>query len=36
VSISSHLHRRQKQPAVVAALFGKDEVRYAAACEQDI
>jgi transposase len=31
VAISSHLHRRQKQPAVVAALFGKDEVRYAAA-----
>jgi transposase len=36
VSISTHLHRRQKQPALVAALFGKDEVRYAAACEQDI
>jgi transposase len=36
VSISSHLHRRQKQPGVVAALFGKEEVRYAAHCEPDI
>jgi hypothetical protein len=36
VAISSHLHRRQKQPAVVAALFGKDEVRYAASLQQDI
>lgn len=26
----SHLHRRQRQPAIVAAFFNKDEVRYAA------
>lgn len=29
--IRAHLHRRQKQPGIVAALFHKDEVRYAAA-----
>jgi transposase len=29
--IRAHLHRRQKQPALITALFGKPEVRYAAA-----
>lgn len=29
--IRAHLHRRQKQPAIIAALFHKPEVRYAAA-----
>lgn len=29
--IRAHLHRRQKQPRVIAALFHKPEVRYAAA-----
>lgn len=29
--IRAHLHRRQKQPGVIAALFHKPEVRYAAA-----
>lgn len=36
VAISSHLHRRQKQPDTVAAMFRKEEVRYAAYEEQDI
>jgi len=36
VAISSHLHRRQKQPDTVAAMFRKEEVRYAAYAEQDI
>jgi len=36
VAISSHLHRRQKQPDIVAAMFCKEEVRYAAYVEQDI
>jgi transposase len=36
VAISSHLHRRQKQPDTVAAMFHKEEVRYAAYTEQDI
>jgi transposase len=36
VAISSHLHRRQKQPDTVAAMFHKEEVRYAAYDEQDI
>jgi transposase len=29
--IRAHLHRRQKQPDLITALFGKPEVRYAAA-----
>jgi transposase len=36
VAISSHLHRRQKQPDTVAAMFRKEEVLYAAYEEQDI
>ena len=36
VAISSHLHRRQKQPDTVAAMFHKEEVRYAAHVEQEI
>lgn len=36
VAISSHLHRRQRQPDTVAAMFRKEEVRYAAYIESDI
>jgi transposase len=36
VAISSHLHRRQKQPDTVAAMFHKEEVRYAAHTQQDV
>lgn len=34
-AISSHLHRRQKQPATVAAMFHKEEVNHAAHKQQD-